>query len=230
MSTLRMHRTRADTNNAATTPGPASWSNRVRIAGGVLVLAAVGVVAATALSRTSGTRSVTMPAGTRMVGTLDHTITTENGRVGQTFELRTTDPLTLADGAIVPAGATIRGEVTHTQGGGRIAGAPELTLRFNRLEIEGREYPIVAEAFRLRGKNDALESAAEIGGGAIVGGVVGAVAGSAAKGAIIGGVLGTGVAVATKGDQLVLSAGQKLRMRLAEPVTVQVPKHPAEKA
>ena len=56
--------------------------------------------------------------------------------------------------------------------------------------------------------------------GAILPGVVGAIAGSTLKGAVVGAVLGTGVAVATKGNQIVLPAGQKLRIRIAEPVTV----------
>ena len=38
----------------------------------------------------------------------------------------------------------------------------------------------------------------------------------------MGAVLGTGVAVATKGNQIVLPVGQKLRVRLAAPVTVTV--------
>jgi hypothetical protein len=33
-------------------------------------------------------------------------------------------------------------------------------------------------------------------------------------------VLGTGVAVATKGNQIVLPAGQRLRVRLTQPVSV----------
>jgi hypothetical protein len=33
-------------------------------------------------------------------------------------------------------------------------------------------------------------------------------------------VIGTGVAVATKGNQIVLPAGQRIRVRLAEPVAV----------
>ena len=54
----------------------------------------------------------------------------------------------------------------------------------------------------------------------MVGGIIGAVAGSTVKGAVIGGVLGTGVAVATKGNQIVLPAGTRLRVRLTEPVLV----------
>ena len=72
----------------------------------------------------------------------------------------------------------------------------------------------------MRGKSDAAESAAEIGGGAVVGGVIGAVAGSVVKGAVVGAVLGTGVAVATKGNQIVLPAGQRLRVTIVQPVTV----------
>ena len=114
----------------------------------------------------------------------------------------------------------IRGEVTHAKGGGRIAGAPELTIRFREMSVGGSSYPITAEPFRIRGKDDLVESVATIGGGAVVGGIVGAVAGSTVKGAVIGGVLGTGVAVATKGNQIVLPEGQRLRVRLTAPITV----------
>ena len=102
----------------------------------------------------------------------------------------------------------IRGEVSHSKGGGRIAGAPELTLRFREIVVDGRSYDIEADPFRVRGKDDVNESVGEIGGGAVVGGVVGALAGgNALKGAAVGAVLGTGVAVATKGHQIVLPCG-----------------------
>ena len=57
------------------------------------------------------------------------------------------------------------------------------------------------------------------GAGAIIGEVV---ADEATKGAIIGAVAGTAIAVATKGDQIVLPAGQRLRVRLTEPVTLEL--------
>jgi hypothetical protein len=154
------------------------------------------------------------------VAALQSTVSTKSSDVGQRISLITKAPIQLAEGADLPEGASIQGQVTHSEGGGRIAGAPELTLRFTQLESEGRNYQIVAEPFRVRGKNDAVESVAEIGGGAVVGGVVGAIAGKTVEGAVIGAVLGTGVAVATKGNQIVLPAGTKLRVTIAEPVTV----------
>lgn len=184
-----------------------------------LALAAVGVGTAAVVAKSGAAARLTIPAGTRLIGELDHTISTEHSRVGEAVELRTVDPVPVGNGTL-PAGMTIRGEVTASKGGGRISGAPALTLRFTRLEVDGQTYPLSADPFRVRGKNDKKESIAEIGGGAVVGGVVGAVAGSALKGAAIGAVLGTGVAVATKGNQIVLPAGQKIRIRVAESLTV----------
>jgi hypothetical protein len=188
-----------------------------------LAVAAAGVVTAAVVTRSGGGfKEVTIPAGTRVTAVLQHTISTEHGRVGERVELQTVAPLTISQGVALAPGILIRGEVTATKGGGRIAGAPSLTIRFRSMEVDGKEYPISAEPFRIRGKNDAKESAAEIGGGAVVGGIVGAVAGNTLKGAAVGAVLGTGVAVATKGNQIVLPVGQKLRIRLTEPVTVSV--------
>ncbi len=224
MSTLRVHK--AETGDAPAQPkqsgGPTSlWSGRTRLLAAILAVAAVGALAATAATlSSSNAKTATIPAGTRLIGALDRTISTERTDAGASVQMETTTPLRLSDDVIIPAGITIHGEVTHSEGGGRISGAPELTLRFSRLTLEGRDYRIAADPWRVKGKGDTKETIAEIAGGAVVGGVIGAVAGSATKGAVIGGILGTGVAVATKGNQIVLPAGQKLRIRLAEPVTV----------
>jgi hypothetical protein len=170
----------------------------------------------------------TIPGGTALVASLERTISTETANVGEPVELRTPEPITLGEGTVLPAGVALKGEVTHAQGGGRIAGAPELTLRFTRLELDGEDYQIAAEPFRLRGKSEAKESAIQIGGGTVAGAVVGAITGNAVRGAVVGAVLGTGVAVATEGDDIVLPAGQKLRIRLVEPLTVRFRPPPAE--
>jgi len=208
MSTLRMHKTGSGSD--APTPSKQSgestslWSGRTRLVAVILAVAAAGALAATAATLTSsGTKTATIPAGTLLGGALDRTISTERTDAGASVQLETTTPLRLSDDVIIPAGITIHGEVTHSEGGGRISGAPELTLRFSRLSLDGRDYRIAAEPWRVKGKSDTKESIAEIAGGAVVGGVIGAVAGSA-----------------TKGNQIVLPAGQRLRIRLAEPVTV----------
>jgi hypothetical protein len=198
---------------------------RLMVAG--FSLAAAGILAAAVVDGGKeggllGPRRVkaTLPAGTTLVAALGSRLSTEGLRAGRSVTLTTRSPLELDEDRALPTGVIVRGEVTHARGGGRIAGAPELTIRFREISVGGATYPISAEPFRLRGKDDLVESVAEIGGGAVVGGIVGAVAGSTVKGAVIGGVLGTGVAVATKGNQIVLPAGQRLRVRLTQPVSV----------
>ena len=44
--------------------------------------------------------------------------------------------------------------------------------------------------------------------------------GGTLQGAFVGAAIGTGVAVATEGDQIVLPAGQPIKVRLNQPVTV----------
>jgi hypothetical protein len=167
----------------------------------------------------------TILAGTVITAALQSTVSTESGKAGDRIELRTLLPVRVNEKDIVPVGSVIRGEVTHSEGGGRLGGAPELTLRFTELAMtDGSSYPIACEPFRVKGKSDTKETVGEIGGGAVAGGIVGGVLGGSkgdiAKGAAVGAILGTGVAVATKGNQIVLPAGQKLRVTLTTPVAV----------
>ena len=188
----------------------------------VLLGAAVG--SAVILGAGPERREATIPAGTTLVAALDRSVSTAHVRAGDPVVLQTVQPVRLPNGDAIPPGATIHGEVAHARGGGRIAGAPELTLRFTALAIDGEIYALTSDPFRVRGHNDAGESAATIGGGAVAGGVVGGLVGGgsgALKGAVAGAAIGTGVAVATKGDQIVLPSGVKLRIRLSAPVTVQ---------
>jgi len=217
------------TSNSSSSSSGSNRNKAIMIGIGALLVGGVAIAVGTGSGGLTGSRmvDVTLPAGTTMVGVLQNTISTENGEVGTPIRLETAETVSLGEGLSLPAGVEIRGAVTHTQGGGRVAGAPELTLRFTEITVNGDDHRITAEPFRLRGKNDAVQSVALIGGGAVVGGVVGAVTGAGtAEGAVVGAVLGTGVAIATKGDQLVVSSGQRLRIRLTEAVVVKVARSP----
>jgi len=170
-------------------------------------------------------RMTILVAGTDIVAALQSTVATGKNHVGDKVVLRTLEEVRVNEVTVVPAGATINGEVTHVDPAGRIAGGAELTLRFTELVMPGgTSYAIAAVPLRLEGKGDAKESAIEIGGGAVAGGVIGGILGGSddiAEGAAVGAVVGTGVAVATKGDQIVLPAGQKIRVSLREPISIE---------
>lgn len=169
----------------------------------------------------------TLPSGTVIVTTLENTINTGKNHVGDPVHLRTTEPVHVDGVLVVPTGSTIRGTVTHVDPAGRVAGGAELTLRFTELILaNGKSYAIDAHPLVMHGKGEAKHSAEQIGGGAAAGGILGAIIGGkdgALKGAAAGAVVGTGVAVATKGKQIVLGVGQKIRVDLTSPVEVSGP-------
>lgn len=173
-------------------------------------------------------KTETLTAGTTFVASLQNTVDTGKNKVGERISLRTLEPSRVNEMDVVPAGSTINGEITHIDPAGRVAGGAELTLRFTELVLpDGKSYAISCDPFRLTGKGEGKSSALQIGGGAAAGAIVGGLLGGKddiGKGAAAGAIIGTGVAVATKGDQIVLPAGQKMKVSLNAPVTVVLPK------
>jgi hypothetical protein len=198
-------------------------SGKKIIVGAILIVAGTAVAAALVLDAQTK-REAVIPAGLPIVAVLQQRVSTESARLGDAVQLRMTEPLRVDSETVIPAGLTIRGDVAAVRRGGRMGGAPEIAVHFTKLDLDGTSYPIEADLFRVTGHSDAGKSAAQVGGGALAGGLVGGLLGGAggiAKGAVVGAVLGTGVAVATKGQDLVLPAGQKIRIRLSSPVSVQ---------
>jgi len=169
---------------------------------------------------------MTVAPGTALTAVLRTPVATGRNRVGDPVELQVEQPVHAPGGVAIPAGATVLGQVTHINKAGRVKGAAEITLRFQELVMpNGKHYAIGVEPFRVRSKGDGRESAAEIGGGAAAGGILGGVLGGKDKalpGAAIGAILGTGVAVATKGQQISLAPGQRLQLRFTAPVDIVV--------
>lgn len=171
-------------------------------------------------------RVATIASGTSVVTTLQTPVATDRNRVGDAVLLRTVEPIMASDVVVVPAGSSVHGQVTYINDAGRIKGAAALTLRFSEVVTpDGKSYPIVCEPFRLVGKSDGKQSAEVISGGAVGGAIVGGILGGkdgALKGAAAGGIVGTGVALGTKGDQIVLPVGERLRVTLAQPLSIQM--------
>lgn len=203
------------------------FGSRTQRAGAIAVLAAVALWGAGCSQKGAEAdreKTETLLSGTTFVAALQNTINTGENKVGDKVALRTLEDVRVNEMTVVPSGATINGEVTHVEGAGRLGGGAELTLRFTELVMpDGKSYAISATPFRVQGKGDTKESVLEIGGGAVAGGIVGGVLGGKddiAKGAAAGAIIGTGVAIATKGDQIVLPAGQKMKVTLDGSVTV----------
>jgi hypothetical protein len=169
-------------------------------------------------------KEVVLAVGTILQSTLENTVSSDKSTVGDAVTLRTTQAVVVGTRTVVPVGSAVHGRVTHVRAAGRLKGAAELTVRFTELELPtGERVAITCDPLRRAEKGDGRETATEIGAGAVVGGALGGVLGGkddVLKGAAVGAVLGTGVAGVTKGQQIVLPAGQTVKVTLAAPVTL----------
>lgn len=165
-------------------------------------------------------RTNEVPGGTEMDVRLQTSLSSGSSQVEDQFEATTLVDLMSGDRVLVPAGSTVRGVVSSVDKAGRLQRKGRLTLAFDRLSIQNRNYPIHAtltEALESGGyRDDAAKIGAGAGVGAIIGGILGGVKGALA-GVLIG---GGGVVAATEGQDVELPAGTVLRIRFDEPVTV----------
>ncbi|HYJ78382.1 MAG TPA: hypothetical protein VEW03_02175 [Longimicrobiaceae bacterium] len=166
----------------------------------------------------------TAGAGQTFAVRIDEEISARQDGAGSTFTATLTDALTDAQGnTVIPAGATVRGQVASVEGG-------EIALDFTSISYGGERYSISSSvltppAARRVNRTSGGETAAKVAGGGAVGAVLGRVIGrdrrSAIAGAAIGAAAGTGVAIATANVDRVIDAGSTATVRLDTPVTVQ---------
>src|SRR5437762_2593949 len=104
----------------------------------VLLLAAACLAQQSASPRLSTAASATpdslvIPAGTKVLLSLIHPISTKSARVGDGVYLKTSFPVTIEDQMAIPAGTYVQGEITEVKRPGKVKGRAELRFRFNTL-------------------------------------------------------------------------------------------------
>ena len=176
-------------------------------------------IRATSTSSTPGT----IPSGTELDVRLQTALSSDTAQVEDRFEATTVVDLRENGRVLIPAGSRVRGVVTAVREAGRVDRKGSLSLSFDQITINGRNYPIrgtVTEALESGGYK---EDAEKIGAGAAVGGIIGGILGGV-KGAIAGVLIGGGgVVAATEGENVELAPGTVLRMRLDQPLSVEQP-------
>ena len=161
-----------------------------------------------------------IPVGQEMDVRLQTPLSSETATVEQRFEATTVVDMMQNGRVLVPAGSTVRGIVSAVKQPGRVDRVGSLTLSFDQMVVNGREYPIRGMATQIYESGGIREEAGTAGAGAGVGAVVGGLLGGV-KGAVIGAVIGAGGAVAaTEGKDVHLPAGSMIRIRLDQAVNV----------
>jgi hypothetical protein len=170
--------------------------------------------------------------GTKFLVRLDEELGTKGTQENAKFHVKTLEPLEAGSGIYLPAGAEIRGHISHVEPAG-VAGRAKLWLTFDEIHTKFGDLPIVAEVVSVPGdhsvkpggtqegliegrssnQHDAAEAAA-------AGAAIGAVKGvkdkdkkEAAEGAALG-ALTAYLMESGRGHELNLPKGAKLELEL----------------
>jgi hypothetical protein len=161
-----------------------------------------------------------IPAGQELDVRLQTPLSSETATAEQRFEAVTAVDLRQDGRVLIPAGSTVRGVVTAVKRPGRVDRVGSLTLSFDQITVNGRNYPIRAMATQVFESGGIRDEAGTAGVGAGAGAVLGGLLGGL-KGAVLGAVIGAGGAIAaTEGKDVQLPAGSILRLRMDSPVTL----------
>lgn len=165
-----------------------------------------------------------VPGGTEIAVRTDQNINSNNAAEGQTFPASIQRDIVDASGNIViPRGSPAQLAIRRIDQGGTLNNG-YFVLDLDSVQVNGRWHHIAAEDLRVGGQNGigANKRTGEmVGGGAVLGTLLGAVAGGgkgAGIGAIAGAIAGGGVEVATKGHEIRVPAETLLRFRLDRPM------------
>jgi hypothetical protein len=166
---------------------------------------------------------ITIPAGQSLLVRMIDGVDSEKNHLGDAFHASLETDLTIGNTVVARKGTDVYGRLATAQKSGTFSGTSELQLELTRLVIDGRDYPVVSSDYSLRGKSQGASTAKKVGGIAVAGAIIGAIAGGgkgAAIGAAAGGATGAGVQVLTKGQQVKVPSETLLEFRLQQPVTV----------
>jgi hypothetical protein len=139
-----------------------------------------------------------VPAGTVIRVRLNDAIGSKTAQAGQTFTGSVMDPIVVDGRTLIPAGATVAGEVTDAKSAGRFKGAAELAITIRSVTVGGVPHTLAASTVSQTSTGKGKRSAAMIGGGGGAGALIGGLAGGG-KGALIGALAGAGAGTAGAG-------------------------------
>jgi hypothetical protein len=164
-----------------------------------------------------------LPAGTSISVRTDEDIDSRNAAEGRTFSAGIVQDVLDTNGSVViPRGSRATLIVRRVSEGGTLTSGSYI-LDLESIRVNGRRYVVNTEDVRAGesgiGKN--RRTAEYVGGGAVLGTLLGAIAGGgkgAAIGAIAGAAAGGGAQVLTKGREIRVPAETVLNFRLEEPL------------
>ena len=165
-----------------------------------------------------GRAGLEIPSSTEIDVRLVTALTSDTAQVEDRVEATTMIDLFSGNELLVPAGSVMTGWVTSVDRASRTDRKGTMTVEFNRLRVNNRNYDIKAYVTQALESEGLKGEAGRIGAGSAVGAIIGGILGGM-KGAIAGILIGGGgVIAATEGKDVHLPEGTVLRVRFDSPV------------
>jgi len=165
--------------------------------------------------------AVVVPVGTEMDVRLQTPLNSGTAKTEQRFEATTILDLKIGSAVPIPAGTVVRGFVSSVSPAGRLDRRGNLTLSFDEILL-GKSPTRFRASVEQAMDGKMGQDITRIGAGATVGAIVGGIIGGG-KGALVGVLVGSGgTMAATEGADVSLPVGTILRIRVDQPLTVQI--------
>jgi len=148
-----------------------------------------------------------LPAGTRFVIRMIDGVDSERNTIGQTFAASLDEPVMIDGETAIPRGADVVVKLVDDKESGRLTGRTTLTLDLMSVKVNDRMVDVNTETVTEESSSRGARTAKVAGGTALLGTIIGAVAGGG-KGAAIG--LGAGAAAGAGAE--ILTKGQHVRI------------------
>jgi outer membrane lipoprotein SlyB len=163
-----------------------------------------------------------VPSGTVIsVRTIDP-INSDKSNIGDSFRASLEDPIVVDGRTIAPKGADVTLRVARVEQAG-LTGTEDVSLELAEIRTAaGRTYEVRSTNAQVSAKNRNSENIKIIGGTAVLGAIIGAIAGGG-KGAAIGAAAGAGAGAAVqaiRGQRVEIAPESILDFTLAEPLYI----------
>jgi len=202
-------------------------TKRHYLIGGGATLLALALIASAVVAVSHRPDPVTVPELTPIHVTLDQAVTSNQNRPGDHFDATISEPVVVDGKTVISQGAHAEGIVVDAKPSGRLMGRARLQLALQSVDVSGQPYDVRTTSSARIGRDHKKRNWAWIGGGAGGGALIGAAA-AGGKGALIGGPIGaaagTTVAFVTGHRDIKLRPETPVTFKLVEPLTIDAKK------
>ena len=177
-----------------------------------------------------GPEEIEIAAGTKIrVRMIDPVNSVVNG-TGEVLSRLVETPILVNNEVVVPKGSDVYIRLTRASTAGSMSGRSELHFESVKLDYGGRSYALVSSSSNVVGGSRGKKTAETVGAGAVIGTIIGAIAGGGREARRLapewccggGGIY----QASTKGQQVKVPVETLLDFQLEQPATVTVPFHP----